>query len=180
MIFNINLLRTHEKPYGYNPIEIWLNEIEVWTNPATGEEIEYPANPWYSLGYEYGYTDEFTSYTNEDTGEVFYDWIWRNPEGEIVAYGDRDFRDRVFGNLMNRYNQEQWSLLDGFAEVAPIVGFDFYHYKKKFWVHAYANWILPYHKYIEGDSDFNYLNRNNWGKGGLRKRQNNGMIIKVD
>ena len=163
------ILRTHEKPYGYNPIEIWLNEIEVWTNPTTGEEIEYPANPWYSLGYEYGYTDEFTSYTNEDTGEVFYDWIWRNPEGEIVAYGDRDFRDRVFGNLMNRYNQEQWSLLDGFAEVAPVVGFDFYHYKKNFWVHAYANWILPYHKYIEGDSDFNYLNRNNWGKGGLRK-----------
>ena len=67
-------------------------------NPSTGEEIEYPVNPWYSLGYNYGYTDEFTSYTNEDTGDVFYDWIWRNPEGEIVAYGDRDFRDRVFGS----------------------------------------------------------------------------------
>ena len=36
-------------------------------------------------------------------------------------------------------------------------------------MHAYANWILPYHKYIKGDSDFNYLNRNNWGKGGLRQ-----------
>ena len=26
-----------------------------------------------------------------------------------------------------------------------------------------------YHKYISGDVDFNYMNRNNWGKGGLVK-----------
>jgi hypothetical protein len=26
---------------------------------------------------------------------------------------------------------------------------------------------MPYHNYIKGDPDFNYLNRNNWGKGGL-------------
>ena len=50
------IYRTHERAYGYNPIEIWLNETEIWTDPSTGEEIEYPANPWYSLGYEYGYT----------------------------------------------------------------------------------------------------------------------------
>ena len=44
---------------------------------------------------------------------------------------------------------------------------DFYHFKNKFWIHAYANWILPYHKYLKGDEDFSYLNRDNWGKGGL-------------
>ncbi len=70
-------------------------------------------------------------------------------------------------DLMNRYNNEIWDLLDPYGEIAPIVGADFYHYKNKFWLHAYANWILPYHKYLKGDSDFNYLNRNNWGKGGL-------------
>ena len=150
------IYRTHQKPYGYNPIEIWLNETD-----DNGGIVNY----WYTLGYEYGYTDHFTSYDSD--GTQFYDWIWRDPDGNIVAYGDRDFRDRVFGDLMNRYNKEQWSLLDDFGEVAPIVGFDFYHYKKKFWMHAYANWILPYHKYVQGDSDFNYLNRNNWGKGGL-------------
>ena len=36
-------------------------------------------------------------------------------------------------------------------------------------MHAYANYILPNHKYISGDVDFSYLNRNNWGKGGLRQ-----------
>ena len=154
------IARSHQKAYGYNPIEIWLNETQVVNNQ------EVPKNRWYSLGYYYGYEDELTQYTNIQTGESFYDWIWRNEDGEIVAYGDRDFRDRVFGGLMNRFNREQWDLLDPFAEVAPIVGFDFYHYRSKFWLHAYANWILPHHEYIKGNEDFSYLHRNSWGKGG--------------
>jgi hypothetical protein len=154
------IARSHQKAYGYNPIEIWLNETEVINNQ------EVAVNPWYSLGYYYGYTDELTQYVNLQTNEDFYDWIWRNENGDIVAYGDRDFRDRVYGDLMNRYNREQWNLLDPFAEVAPIVGFDFYHYRSKFWLHAYANWILPHHKYIKGNEDFSYLHRNSWGKGG--------------
>jgi len=158
------IYRTHQKAYGYNPIEIWLNEIEV---DDFGNE--YTVNPWYSLGYEYGYSDHFTSYTDVGTGNATYDWIWRDEEGNIVAYSDLQFRDEVFGDLMNRYNQEIFSTLDPYAEVAPIVGFDFYHYKRNFWLHAYGNWILPYHKYLKGDDDFNYLNRNNWGKGGLIK-----------
>ena len=50
---------------------------------------------------------------------------------------------------------------------APIVGADFYHQTKKFWIHSYVNWILPYHKYIKGSDEFSYLNRDNWGLGGL-------------
>ena len=163
------IYRTHERAYGYNPIEIWLNETETWTNPQTGEVIEYPANPWYSLGYEYGYTDHATTYTDEQTGDTTFDWRWRDSEDRIVAYSDLDFRNTVFRDLINRFNNEQWDLIDPFGEVAPIVGFDFYHYKPNFWLHAYANWILPYHKYIAGDENFSYLNRNNWGKGGLRQ-----------
>ena len=26
-----------------------------------------PANPWYSLGYEYGYSDHYTTYTDVET-----------------------------------------------------------------------------------------------------------------
>ena len=167
------IARSHQKAYGYNPIELWLNEISILQddsgNPILdpdGNIIEYPTNPWYTLGYYYEYVDEFTRYTNVNTGQEFYDWIWKNPDGEIVAYGDRDFRDRVLGNLMNRYNQEKWAELDPFMEIAPIVGFDFYHARANFWLHAYANWILPYHEYIEGNVDFSYLHKNSWGKGG--------------
>ena len=64
--------------------------------------------------------------------------------------------------LLNRYNEEAWSELDSFGEIAPIVGVDFYHYKSNFWLHAYGNWILPYHKYIKGDVGYSYLHRNGW------------------
>ena len=73
----------------------------------------------------------------------------------------------MFTELMNRYNQERWNGLAEFGEIAPIVGADYYHNKGKFWLHAYANYILPYHQYIQGDKRISYLNRNNWGKGGL-------------
>ena len=68
---------------------------------------------------------------------------------------------------MNRFNREAWDELDSWVEVAPIIGLDFYHYKRDFWFHGYANYILPYHRYIKGDERASYLNRNNWGKGGL-------------
>jgi len=159
------IYRTHQKAYGYNPIEIWLNETMI--DEYSGEEI--PANPWYSLGYEYGFQDAFYSsevYNPDGSTSQIYNYLWTDGQGNIVAYTDEDFRDRIFGSLMNRFNQEAWSELDRFAEIAPIVGFDFYHYKNNFWLHAYGNWIMPHHSYVEGNEDFSYLHRNSWGKGG--------------
>ena len=172
------ILRGHERAYGYNPVEIWLNETEVAMdgngNPVIGPDgnpLEFPINQWYSLGREYGYTDVFYSQTSTDynTGEetTTQDWYWVNEEGETVASSDLDFRERIMPRLMNEFNGRAWDLLDPWMEIAPIVGVDFYHYKRDFWLHAYANYILPYHKYIAGEKEFSYLNRNNWGKGGL-------------
>ena len=159
------IYRTHDRAYGYNPVEIWLNETEVFVD-GNGNEFEFPANPWYTLGFEYGYDDIYYTSTDEAGNETS-DWYWVDEEGNRVADSDLEFRETVFTDLMNRYNGEQWDLLDAFGEIAPIVGVDFYHYKSSFWLHAYANYILPYHKYIKGDEAVSYLNRNNWGKGGL-------------
>ena len=165
------IYRTHERAYGYNPIEIWLNETEIYTNPNTGEEFEYPANPWYSLGYEYGYTDVYytTDSYDPETGQPIEgsDWYWYDENNNLVAYSDLQFRNTVFRDLINRYNNEQWDQIDPFGLVSPIVGADFYHAKNNFWLHAYVNYMPPFHKYLSGDLDFSYLNRNNWGKGGL-------------
>ena len=151
------IYRTHEKAYGYNPVEIWLNEADDKGNSL---------NPWFSLGHEYGYTDHYTSYSM-DGADTVYDWIWMDEDNNVVAYGDKDFRDRVMPGLLNRYNNEIWDALPSYGEVAPIVGADFYHYKDNFWLHAYGNYLLPYHHYVNGNKDFSYLNRNNWGIGGL-------------
>ena len=157
--FNAGVIyRTHDRAYGYNPIEIWLNETD---------ENGWPVNYWYQLGYNYGYTDQWVT-INID-GEDVYDYYWYDPQGNEVAYTDLQFRDTIFESLINRYNNEQWDLLDPFGVVSPVVGFDFYHYKNNFWLHAYGSYLLPYHKYVKGDEDFSYLNRNNWGLGGLRQ-----------
>ena len=157
--FNAGVIyRTHERPYGYNPIEIWLNETD---------ENGWPINYWYQLGYNYGFTDQWV--TIDIDGEEIYDYYWYDPQGNVVAYTDLQFRDTVFENLINRYNNEQWDLLEPFGVLSPVVGFDFYHYKNNFWLHAYGSYLLPYHRYLKGDEDFSYLNRNNWGLGGLRQ-----------
>ena len=151
------IYRTHQRPYGYNPVEIWLNEMDEDGNAL---------NPWYTLGFQYGYDDIFYQSTDE-FGNNIYDWYWINEaDGTIVAHTDQQFRDLIMPQLLNRFNQEAWSELDPFGEVAPIIGVDFYHYKSNFWLHAYGNWILPYHKYVQGNEDFSYLHRNSWGKGG--------------
>jgi len=146
------IYRTHEKAYGYNPVEVWLNETKNNGNAL---------NPWYTLGFEYGYTDHYTSYDMDDADTV-YDWIWMDEDNNVVAYGDKDFRDRVMPGLLNRYNNEIWDTLPSYGEIAPIIGVDLYHYKSKFWLHSYANWILPYHKYIKGAEEYSYLHRNGW------------------
>jgi hypothetical protein len=163
------IARGHERAYGYNPIEIWLNETEM-LDDGNGGQFENPVNQWYQLGYDNGYTDIFytqTSTTPYGGNTVTQDWCWVDENGVQVAHSDLDFRERIMPGLMNEFNRAAWDLLDPWVEVAPIVGVDFYHYKRNFWLHAYANYILPAHTYIAGEEEFSYLNRNNWGKGGL-------------
>ena len=62
---------------------------------------EYYSNPWYTLGFDYGYTDHFTEYTDVNTQNTTQDWIWKNEEGEIVAYSDLEFRETV----VHRFNE---------------------------------------------------------------------------
>ena len=154
------ILRGHERAYGYNPVEIWLNEIE-----KDEYNNEFPVNQWYELGFNYGYDDIFYTSTDEN-GNVTQDWCWVDSNGDQVAHSDLDFRETIMPILMNRFNGEAWDLLDPWVEVAPIVGFDFYHYKRNFWLHAYGNIILPAHKYIKGDVGYSYLHRNGWGHSG--------------
>ena len=150
------IYRTHERPYGYNPISIWLNE----TN-----DVGQVVNPWYTLGFYYGYDDIY--YTQQDQfGNQTSDWYWIDAEGTIVANTDLEFRDTVFADLMNQYNEEMWAELDNFGLISPVIGFDFYHYKNNFWLHTYGSYLLPYHKYVKGDEQYSYLHRNGWSMEG--------------
>jgi len=149
------IYRTHQTVYGYNPFEIWVND----------------GNPWYAMGYAYGYQDKIYTSTTSDpvTGDDVEatDWTWEDSTGALVAFTDLHFRETVFKTIINQYNNSIWDEIGMFGLVSPIVGFDFYHYEPKFWAHLYGSWLLPLHTYVQGDIQYSYLNRDNWGKGGL-------------
>ena len=86
-----------------------------------------------------------------------YDYQWFNQDGELVASSDADFRNGVFENLVNEYNERELAKISGFEQISAIAGLDFYHYRNNFWLHIYGN-VLPYHYLISGDERYSYDN----------------------
>ena len=141
------MYRTYDKAYGHNPIQKYLEE-----------------NNWWNLSYNYGHTDQAYSYQNLSTGETGYDYFWYNSQGELLSNSDLDYRNNIYGQLVNQYNAEQLAMIGSFADLSSVIGLDFYHYRKNFWVHAYGN-ILPHHKLHKGDERYsygNFIGDDNW------------------
>ena len=160
--------RTHDRVYGVNPYEIWVSALD-----DNGDQINY----WYELAYEYGYQDAFyaTNIINPQTGneEQVYGYFWWDPQGNRIASSDLQFRDGAYKRLISQYNRDILGNTSQFGLVSPVVGFDFYHYDSKFWIHLYGTAYLPYHEYVKGDKDdygrvpLSYLFRNSWDQYGL-------------
>jgi len=143
------MYRTYDKAYGHNPIQKYL---------------ENEQNNWWNLSYDYGHTDQAYSWENISTGESGYDYFWYDQNGVLLSNSDLDYRNNIYGQLVNRYNKEQLDLIGSFADVSSVIGLDFYHYRSKYWIHTYAN-ALPHHKLIKGESKYSYgefVGKNNW------------------
>lgn len=141
------MYRTYDKAYGHNPIQKYLEE-----------------NAWWNLSYNYGHTDVPYEWTNVITGETGYDYFWYDAEGSLLSNSDLDYRNNIYGQLVNQYNAEQLAQIGDFADLSSVIGLDFYHYRKNFWVHAYGN-ILPHHKLQKGDDKYsygNFIGNDNW------------------
>ena len=141
------MYRTYDKAYGHNPIQKYLEE-----------------NAWWNLSYNYGHTDQAYSWENLSTGQTGYNYFWYDAEGTLLSNSDLDYRNNIYGQLVNRYNSEQLALIGNFADLSSVIGLDFYHYRKNFWVHAYAN-ALPHHKLLQGDKRYsygNFIGKDNW------------------
>jgi hypothetical protein len=140
--------RTYDKAYGVNPIQKYLEE-----------------NAWYTLSYEYfNHTDQVYQWESLSTGETGYDYFWYDAEGTLLSNSDLDYRNNIYGQLVNQYNAEQLALIGSFADISTVIGLDFYHYRKNFWLHAYGN-ILPQHTLHKGDERYsygNFIGKDNW------------------
>lgn len=163
------IYRTYDKAYGHNPIQKYLEE-----------------NNWWDLSYEYGHYDVPYDWELID-GQTGFEYFWFDENNNLISYSDLDYRNSIYSSLVNRYNREQLALIGGFADISTVFGFDFYHYRKTFWLHIYGN-ILPHHKLVEGDERYSYGNfvgGNRWtdyslgGSFGLRITRTFGLFAEL-
>lgn len=130
--------RTH-KPYGYNPINRYLEN-----------------QPWWNLAYDFGFMDYYYGIDFDNDGQLDnFDWYWVNENGDIVADTDADFRRNIFTDIVNRYNQRELDKIGTLGTLSLVFGADYYFYRDAFYFHGWAN-VYPKHKHILGNHIYSY------------------------
>tara|TARA_R110001592_G_scaffold76004_10_gene229759 strand:+ start:3089 stop:4132 length:1044 start_codon:yes stop_codon:yes gene_type:complete len=129
---NIGLAQRMSEPYGYDPLELWILD---------NGDIHYTY-----LAIEEGY--------NIDVSKS----IYTDPNGNIVATSPEIWKQVVMPNVLSNYVERKRNELDNKMLQSLVLGFDYYYYKKSFWIHSWAN-IMPWH-YNDGGA-FSYHKYNN-------------------
>ena len=115
---NAGILQRFAEPYGYDPLESWVL--------STGD-IHYTY-----LAIQEGYNiDVFNS-------------IYTNPDGEVVATNVEVWEAVVVPDMLSSYVERKKDELPVQWNHSLVLGFDYYHYTKNFWLHGWGN-LLPYH-----------------------------------
>ena len=129
---NIGASQRLSEPYGYNPLDEWL---------LSNGNIHYTY-----LAIQEGYSVDV--YNSE----------YKNPDGNIVATSVEVWEEVVIPQMIADYVEKKRNELDRKMQQSLILGLDYYHYKKNFWMHTWVNFI-PWH-YDDG-GEFSYHNYNN-------------------
>jgi len=116
--FNIGLAQRLSEPYGYDPLDEWLLD---------NGNLHYTY-----LAIQEGYNIDV--YANEYT----------DPSGNIVATSVEVWEEVVIPVVLADYTEKKRNELDKKMQQSLVIGFDFYHYKKDFWLHGWGN-IMPWH-----------------------------------
>tara|TARA_R110001592_G_scaffold205030_1_gene455401 strand:+ start:193 stop:1257 length:1065 start_codon:yes stop_codon:yes gene_type:complete len=132
--FNIGAVQRISEPYGYNPLDKWL---------LPNGSLHYT-----QLALEEGYTIEF-----DGNGGVTY----LDPEGAVAAENTQVWEAVVVPTILAEYTEEERSTLPAQWNYSFVIGFDFYHYTKNFWLHSWAN-LMPVH--LKTNSEYSYHNFN--------------------
>jgi len=81
---------------------------------------------------------------NDDGRFLGVDWLWRDENGKIFAYTDREYFLYHFPRMLEKYIGGVKQEIGYQRETSVVLGADFYHYDEAWWIHAWGNW-LPYH-----------------------------------
>ena len=121
----------------------WIKQQLYEYDPVTGElrEIEGAGPLWNEGGEYWGH-----------------DWLWRDEDGRIFAYTDREYFLYHFPGMLEEYIDEVKTDLGFQRETSLVLGGDFYHYAENWWLHAWGNW-MPYHY---GHDTYSYHNADSY------------------
>ena len=135
MSFNAGLAQRLSEPYGYDPLAEWM---------LSNGNIHYTY-----LALQEGYN------VNVAASEYI------SPDGELVATSKEVWEEVVIPTMLANYTEKKRNELDQIIQHSVVVGFDYYHYTKSFWSHAWAN-LMPYHYDDGNDYSYHKYEGNQW------------------
>ena len=117
----------------------WIHQELYELDPVTGDLVPIEGDgPFWNEGGEYW----------------GHDWLWRDDNGRIFAYTDREYFLYHFPGMLENYIGGVKKDLGYQRETSLVLGVDYYHYADNWWVHAWGN-FLPYHY---GHDKYSYHN----------------------
>ena len=133
--FNIGATQRLAEPYGYDPLASWKLD---------------------NGGIHYTYLALEEGYNVDVFHQLYYD-----PNGNVVATNSEVWEAVVIPGVLADYTERKRDELDRTMLNSLVLGFDFYHYKKDFWLHSWGN-IMPYH-YDDGNQyAYHKYNNGQW------------------
>ena len=136
--FNFGIAQRLAEPYGYDPLEEWL---------LSNGNLHYTF-----LALEEGYTTEF-----DGQGGVEY----FNPAGTSVATSTEVWEAVVIPEMLGKYTENKRNELSNVIQHSWVIGFDYYKYEKKSWMHAWGN-LMPLHYNDAGEYSYHKYNGGQW------------------
>ena len=119
--WNIGIVQRISEPYGYNPLEEFI---------LPNGSLHYT-----SIALQEGYNIDFLP-----NGGINY----LNPEGEVVATNDIIWKENVIPQVLSDYVKRKKEEIPQQWNHSLVIGYDFYHYTKTFWLHSWAS-VMPFH-----------------------------------
>ena len=83
---------------------------------------------------------------------------YTNPSGNVVAENTQIWEGVAIPIMLADYTERKRNELNQTIQYSLVMGFDFYHYTKDFWVHSWGN-LIPYHYNDGGEFSYHKFNK---------------------
>ena len=138
LTLNIGAAQRLAEPYGYDPLAEWL---------LSNGNIHYT-----NLAIQEGYEVIF-----DGNGGVEY----LDPSGNSVATSTEVWEAVVIPTVLANYAEKKRDQLKSTIQHSLVVGFDYYKYEKRSWLHAWGN-LMSYHLDQGGEFSYHEYNDGQW------------------